>query len=401
MGVYGPPDTTVLPTVTGHVFSGGVGGYSIISVRALNDCASPMCTTHTISVGPPEMGGSWTIGNVDVSDMQSRICPGNEYTLFPVMHGYPGYSYTDKYTFQWYLDNVPIPGANQWEHIITHGGNYKVEVITNHCGTLTDDKKVFQDVPYSATISPASPLSFCANNATPLTVSFDLTGVNEPIHWKWIAGYYYYAPGGFDAYSITPDTTAYYFVSAKPTSGQAHQCEILSNYVSITMPPTLEVTQTDDTLFATPGYDSYQWYESSVLLPGETQQQLTLTYDGSYTVEGIFMNGCVENSASFDPLFMPPPPPPPGSNITPDEEMTIAPNPVSGSFVLYAKTSKEDETADICITDAMGKILFEKKVIVVDGIVKEKIDLPNGVNFIGFLKLRSKSTGKTMRFNKQ
>jgi len=404
-GMFVNVDTTILPTITGNVSPSQSMPITNIYVRALNECgASQPATRQVIDVASPQIGGSWTIGNVDVADMNARICPGNNYTLFPVMHAAPGIVHTDPYTFQWYLNNTAIAGATGWEYVVNRGGNYSVKISTHYCNeTFTVPKKVYQDVPNSITVSPSGPLSYCVGNATPLTVSFDMTGVSDPISWHWVRNGGY-ATGIVNSYSILPDTSSYYGVLSK--WGYSTNCIIYSNVVQVTIPQPLEVTQTDDTLFASPGYDTYQWYESGTLLPGETNQKLVLTVDGFYSVEGVFSNGCVESSISFDSDFMPPPPPepptPPGTTTQePGEQMTVSPNPVTGSFVLSAKIAPGDTKATIIITDATGRMMFEKEVDVVDGIVEEKIELGDASSQVGIIKLRSASTLKTTRFFKK
>jgi hypothetical protein len=169
IGIY---DTLLVPTITGPVPQPINHEYDNIMVSAVNNCGSSQFTGTILHVVGPPPGSTYTGGNPDVADLRGRVCPGNQYRLYIILHGAPAVP-TDNYTLQWCLDNVPIPGATNWEHIITRGGNYSVKVTTDHCGTLSIPKKVFQDVPNSISISPTGPLSFCTGNATPLTVSFD------------------------------------------------------------------------------------------------------------------------------------------------------------------------------------------------------------------------------------
>lgn len=387
-------DTTLLPTVTSVVAPGLGQPYTYVGVSATNACGTSSITVkQVINFAPPQIDGHYPFER-DVADRMIRICPGTSYTLFPVTHGAPGIVYTDPYTFQWYLDNAAIPGATGRDHVITRGGNYAVKITTHFCGAVfTVPKKVYQDVPNSISIFPAGPLDFCTDNPVSLTPSFDTSGVSDPFSYFWLTP----RKSGWDfAPSLVPDTSGYYTVSVSSVFNQS--CEILwsSNAVYVTVPPLLKISQVDDTLFATPGYDSYRWHESGSPIPGATQYRHTLTYDGIYSVEGIFSNGCVETSGTIDPNFKPADP----EIELAGSQVIVSPNPVVGVFRVRAKVPVADKKATIQITDATGQTLYEKTVDVVDGIVAEEIDMGKGIGSFCILKLQSPGSSQTTRFFK-
>ncbi len=59
-------------------------------------------------------------------------------------------------------------------------------------------------------------------------------------------------------------------------------------------PPTPTITQAGDTLFSStdPTYTSYQWYDSTALIPGATDTFLVVTHGGNYNVQVANENGC-------------------------------------------------------------------------------------------------------------
>jgi hypothetical protein len=221
-----------------------------------------------------------------------------------------------------------------------------------------------------------------------------LTGVSDTIKWNWLK------PGnyvdGTNTYSILPDTTGYYGAWAK--SWHLMQCEIYStNAVHVTIPPPLEVNQVGDTLVATPGYASYQWYESNIPIQGATSQRHVLTYDGNYTVEASFTNGCVETSGNFDSNFkVAPEQEEEQEEEEQEEEIVTYPNPATGVFTLVAKIPVEDRTAEICIMDMMGRQIFQKVVEAKEGRVEAEIDITGNVQRLSILKLKSKNSSKTI-----
>lgn len=256
-------------------------------------------------------------------------------------------------------------------------------------------------MPNSITISPAGPLSFCIGNATPLTVTFDMTGVSDPMKWAW--GYFSGSISNqvaTNVYSILPDTSGSYGIFAYSIHTPGCSPIMSTNSVHVTVPPQLEVTQIVDTLFATPGYNSYQWFESGAPIAGATAQKHVLTVDGDYTVEGTFSNGCIETSNSFDPNFMPPPPPGEEEEET-EGGVSIYPNPVTNNFTLRATVPEGDATADISITDMTGRVLFKKTVNAQKGIVEEKISMEANIERFCILKVRSKGSNQKASFFKK
>lgn len=163
----------------------------------------------------------------------------------------------------------------------------------------------------------------------------------------------------------------------------------------------MEVAQIDDTLFATPGFTSYQWFESGMPIAGATQQKHTITFDGIYSVEAIYSNGCIETSDTFDSDFLLPPPEEEPEPQSLSEQMGISPNPVIGVFKVTAILPPDDKTATINITDATGRSLYEKTIEVVDGKVNEEIDMGKDISSFCILKLESKSSNKAIRFYKR
>lgn len=61
----------------------------------------------------------------------------------------------------------------------------------------------------------------------------------------------------------------------------------------------INITLSNDTLYATQGYVSYQWYVNGNFIPGATQAFYKISQQGFYTVEVINNSGCSSSSASF------------------------------------------------------------------------------------------------------
>jgi hypothetical protein len=122
-----------------------------------------------------------------------------------------------------------------------------------------------------------------------------------------------------------------------------------------------------DTLQSTAA-NTYQWYLNGNLIPGETNQEIVATQNGSYSVEISDLNGCNATSSPF--LF---------ASVGKQNEATFAnvylqPNPIVNSSSLIVHGSKSSSgTIKIFTTD--GKNVFENvNAQIFKG--KNKIELP-------------------------
>jgi PKD repeat protein len=112
------------------------------------------------------------------------------------------------------------------------------------------------------------------------------------------------------------------------------------------------ISQLGNTLEATPGFPSYQWYFNSILMAGETQATINPTSNGDYTVDAIDTNGCVATSNSYPFVIQ-------GINSTSNNEIRIYPNPASTALLINMYNY---EFEFIRVNDIQGKLVFEKQI---------------------------------------
>ncbi|MBU3658702.1 MAG: T9SS type B sorting domain-containing protein [Flavobacteriales bacterium] len=213
----------------------------------------------------------------------TTLCPGSTLTLTSS----PGISY------QWQLNGTNIAGATNQTYDITQGGSYTVIVNDGACTSTSVAYVVTEIVPTITSAGGTNQL--CPGSTLTLTSSpgisyqWQLNGVN-------IAGAtnqtYDITQGGSytvivtDAVNTTCTSTSVAFVVTEivPT--------ITSTGGATTLCPGLTLVLT-----ASPS-DSYQWLFNGNPIAGETNQTITVTQPGDYSVTAT-VSGCTSTSTLF------------------------------------------------------------------------------------------------------
>ena len=97
--------------------------------------------------------------------------------------------------------------------------------------------------------------------------------------------------------NICYSTPGIYDVTLIASNSLGSDTLLLPNYFTVyPPPPPLAIEYCVDTLFATQGFVSYQWYMNGGILSGETNPTYTATAPGNYTVIVTNSNGCVSST---------------------------------------------------------------------------------------------------------
>ena len=118
-----------------------------------------------------------------------------------------------------------------------------------------------------------------------------------------------------------------------------------------------------------------QWYLNNTIIEGATNPTYEVVSKGDYSVN-VSSNGCTSEVSNTISMVIT------GINDkTSVQTLSVYPNPSHGQFTL-AITSETQEKFDLRILDNLGKIVYQKAGIVVNGAMNENIDLhtiPGGI----------------------
>jgi hypothetical protein len=215
-------------------------------------------------------------------------------------------------------------------------GTYGVTV------TSTDGQQQVQTVVVSA--PPALGLVLSANTPTCHTSSTGYLAVTgsggqacQPYTYLWNFGAMSSYFGGLSqgSYSVTMT--------------DAGGCQAsLSATISLAPQPTLNITESQGNLIATPGFLSYQWYDMNAILLGADSAQYTPTVSGYYTVVVTDGIGCewISNAYYFELVALTDP-------LAP-LAIGIYPNPGTGLYQ-FSVPSPVGEQVGMRVCDASGR----------------------------------------------
>jgi PKD repeat protein len=154
----------------------------------------------------------------------------------------------------------------------------------------------FWIVKFCETTQPLPPSASFIVNYTEICsggcVDFDNTSVDAN-------SYQWYFPGGNPSSSTAtfPQGICYadsgsYDVTLIAINNAGADTLTMPGFITVFPKPALTITQTPDTLFATPGHDTYQWFLNGSPIVTDTVNYLVYTLDGIYVVQAIDTNYC-------------------------------------------------------------------------------------------------------------
>ncbi len=235
--------------------------------------------------------------------------------------------------YQWRLNNANISGATAASYVASASGVYKV-VVTNSNGCIDSSNTitvVVNALP-SATITPASAITFCQGGSVVLNAN---TGGGLTYQWRK------------DGANISGATSASYTAS---TSGaykvivtNANACYDSSSVVNVVVNslPSATATAASATTFCQGGSViinantgsglTYQWRKDGANISGATASSYTATSSGSYKVVVTNSSSCTDSSSAISVTVNVLP----SATITPASAITFC---QGGSVVLNANT---------------------------------------------------------------
>lgn len=213
--------------------------------------------------------------------------------------------------------------------------------------------------------SPVAPICLGGNNGS---ISSVVTGGStcQPFLYQWSTGAT--TPG---IANLSPGT---YGLTVQDAQG----CQATSQ-TSITTFPTsaVAISLVGATLTATPGFVSYQWYNSVGSIPGATSAQFTPSTSGLYTVVAVDSNGCSTTSGAYAYNMV---------GLMPQDAgaatITLRPNPNSGMFQVMLPIAVLEQV-EVSVLDLQGReVYFTRLDVLPSGQVFDLSALAGGNYFL-------------------
>ena len=209
------------------------------------------------------------------------------------------------------------------------------------------------------------------------------SSTNNPTSWLW------QFPGGTPASStdqnptnICYQTPGTFDVTLITASTSGNDTVTLPGFITVLpTPPIPVITQTGNVLTSTPAF-SYQWQFNLIDIPGATNQSLTISQSGLYTVIIGDSTGCT-TQANFTATLV-------GiAEISAGATIGIHPNPSNGNFVLEWEAEKNSDWLHIEIYNALGQSVFSSDEKNVNKNFKKEISLSVLARGIYFIEMKT------------
>ncbi len=155
-----------------------------------------------------------------------------------------------------------------------------------------------------------------------------------------------------------------------------------TNHIKVfASPPTPVIRQHHDSLFCTtdPTYTSYQWYDSTTLIPGATDTFLVVTHGGNYNVAVTNEFGCkisvgitIANNVGIN-------------EFSTNNYISLSPNPAFDQLTIHISYSHIKGTATLSIINLLGQEMLSCSLLLGRGVGGEAIyvgNLPSGIYFV-------------------
>ena len=367
-----------------------VGSYSVLATNTITGCTSKMLDSATVSITTP------LIPSILIHTASDTICIGT-YTTFTATTVNGGTTPA----YEWRVNGFS-PGAdsNHYSYVPVNGDIVTVKLTSNAVCALPDtaidsivmvvDDKQLPTV--SISINPGDTL--CAGALATFTAGNTFGGTTPSYTWYRNST----MVGTGNPYSFTPYI---------PNSGDIVYCKMTSNYFCITtdtvsssyihvivdssLIPIVTLTATpgttilhgqSDTITANVTHagvsPTYQWFVNGMLITGDTTNTFisdTLSNNDSVScvVHGsgecglyTFNSAIIITDGQVSVKQV-------SAGLT---DLRLVPNPNNGSFTIrgtLATTLDEDVTVEI--TDMVGQVIFNKKIIATGGKINEQIKL--------------------------
>jgi PKD repeat protein len=213
-------------------------------------------------------------------------------------------------------------------------------------------------------------------------IDFSDSSSNNPTSWLWEF------PGGTPSSSTDQNPTnicyqvgGIYDVTLITSSATGNDTLTLVDYITVFSNPLAPtITQNGNVLTSSPA-SSYQWQFNTVDIPGATNQSLTITQSGVYTVVIDNADGCT-SQASVDANVV-------GIEEISDDHISIYPNPANTTVTIEWLNATSGDRYEIDLFNTIGQLIYSSQEIMHGDHVIKHIDLAEFPAAVYFLELKT------------
>jgi PKD repeat protein len=317
------------------------------------DSSYVVCLTVTNASGSDTKCDTVHITNIVVGTPPiAQITPSGHDTICPGASVILRAQTANGYTFRW--SNATHSTADSI--IVTTGGPYTVTVYNATDSAISAPTTVVISGTPNATMTLSGASTFCAGDSVTLAAASGLS-----YNWSTTA----------TSQDITVYATGNYTVTVTNSNG----CTASSvQHITVNTPAADNITQSGLVLTSA-SESSYQWYQGTTLLSGDTSQSYTATQNGVYSVHITDANGCssVSNSITITGV---------GINEISAADYRVYPNPASDMIQLDLSRLDQNTIntlSEIVVYDMLGQKLKSQSINETSISVR---DLSNGVYMI-------------------
>ena len=318
---------------------------------------------------------------LEVPSMPSTFCEGDE-ILFPFE-----VDIADADFYQWYLNDEPIPGANDYYFDATEAGEYYVEVTVNGCTGASDIFIIGIIESVLPIISTDDPLTWCANDQVLVTFEVSVYNPDEyEVNYQWL----------LNGDPIAEATSNTYYASVEgvysvETYLPEFMCTWISNELEVVVNSSPIVSIATDTIHleideeylfdAGEGFTTYLWFDES---SGQTYLFNAEFWGvGTFDVWVEVTNdyGCSARDSAVVVVL------PLGVDIYTPWAFNIYPNPSDGKFYFIIEGLLTPRKLQVSIYNSTGHLVFQENYSPSEGEVRDVINIQGKAKGVYIIKI--------------
>jgi hypothetical protein len=363
---------------------------SVVMTSSLG-CASPAgATSNTITMS---ISGGVTPTVSISSGAGTSICAGQSvtFTSAPTNGGTTP-------TYQWQVNGSNVNGATNPTFTTTtlNNGDVVDVVMTSSLGCVSTSTVTSNTLTLTVGAGGAALLSISSNQGLGICQGTSVMFTATPVNGGATPSYQW-QKNGVNVGSNSPT-----YIDASLSNGDVVTCTMTSslgcaspaqassNALNITVytNPVANITQSNDTLVATPGV-IYQWYLNNIAIGGATGQTVVPVSNGDYTVMITDAHGCQSISSAFNVNYLA------INEVGPLQSVSVYPNPTEGNVTVDLSSVKAGSLT-MKAFDMNGRVLYENENHDLSG-QKVQLDLQLLQQGVYFLQI---SDGKSSVYRK-